>query len=177
MRAQEFISDKLLVETGNAPYAYRKSEGSRLTHKLSGLSKYSNVLPNNPPETVTYTFVADGIEYEVVITSNSGNSTGRLISDLSFAAFVGSKAHINVLNTGDEVRVFSTVYRILKDYMNEYRPRVVRFVSSPATEKEARSRNKLYSRIVHTAAKLFPGYTGYGDVDSIRGIYYLVKKR
>lgn len=74
--------------------------------------------------------------------------------------------------TGDAFRIFSTVVKILQDFIQREKPDEVVFES----EESEPSRTKLYHRLVKHVRGHIPGYRGYADGGEQYGVRFHIEK-
>lgn len=74
----------------------------------------------------------------------------------SHVEFFNKKRGYGITGTGNVSKVFATVFQLLKESIDDFKPDVIYFDKS----KEGRSRGSLYKRFVNKAENLLPGYKG-----------------
>lgn len=124
-------------------------------------------------ETLYHSFIIDDIEYVVRIERDT--KFPRLKLDSAYAVVFGIKGQdqygldYSITRTGNQYKVFSTVIEIIRSFVSDKSPSVLRFVA------EERSRQKLYNRMVRSlSSSLGFEYTIKREGNSL--VYFLYKK-
>lgn len=72
---------------------------------------------------------------------------------VSFSLKQGSLNNMAITKTGDSYKVYSTIIKVVKDYVSHHHPKMIMFSSDEP------SRSKLYKELAIKASRELPGYT------------------
>lgn len=134
------IAEETLLELADKPYPYRE------------VKKTDN--------TWTYHFeTADGNDYIVTVVIGPSRRRAATLGirygiEIHFELEQDGYTFDTIVNTGDSVRIFSTVANILLDAVKKIKPDTITILS----KADEPSRVKLYSSLANRALKLLPEY-------------------
>jgi hypothetical protein len=80
---------------------------------------------------------------------------------------------VNLTGTGDSRKVFGTVVKIVKDYIDTYKPKTLYFTA----ENSEPSRIKLYNTLISQVSKELPDYKALDNIDLGTGTAYMLKRK
>lgn len=164
---------EIIVEVGDNPYAYGplepQAQPSRLDRLIDKIpAKMSNL-------SARYKFTTEsGIEYIVYLDPDTRDEQVGL--SVAFAAVdpKTGKATVDITQTGDAPRIFSTVYKIMRDYIAQHNPAFITFTAKNSEP----TRVRLYNLIARQASKWFPNYQkALSKVSMGATIYKLVRAK
>ena len=120
-----------------------------------------------------YHFITDsGIKYKVYLQ-------GKDMVDVAFSAVLPGEEEnfrpdkTTITGTGDSRKVFGTVVKIVKEYLDTYKPKTLYFTAENAEP----SRVKLYNRLISQVNKELPDYRALGNIDLGTGTAYMLKRK
>jgi len=116
-----------------------------------------------------YSFVTDsGVRYRVFF---SGTDFVEVIFASTETDDDGWKASLT--GTGDSLKVFGTVIKIIKDFIEIHQPETLYFTA----EKDEPSRIKLYKTLLSRVDKELPNYVNAGTMDYRTDVIYTIKRK
>lgn len=120
-----------------------------------------------------YTFTTNsGISYKVYLQ-------GKDMVEVAFSAILPGEEEnfrpdkTTITGTGDSRKVFGTVVKIVKEYIDTHKPNALYFTAENAEP----SRVKLYNRLIAQVDKELPEYKALGNIDLGTGTAYMLKRK
>ena len=152
-------------------YDMFKRKGQRrimaMTETLDSSYEYTNKEPGR------YHFeTEDGIKYKVYFG-------GKDLVEVSFSAVLPGEEEnfrpdkTTLTGTGNSRKVFGTVVKIVKEYLEQYKPNALYF-SADSSEP---SRIKLYNSMISQVDKVLPDYHSLNNIDLGSGTAYMLKRK
>lgn len=141
---------ELLTEIGDKPYQIQPISKMQIPkfpgHTLK--QRKVNLLPLHK----SYGFTSkNGNQYGILFYNAKDDNEVRGV-DISFYQKTPKGPEYNLTNTGDQIKVFSTVFKIINLYLNTYKPKFVSFSGA------SRSHNNLYDYIVNHVERFIPNW-------------------
>ena len=120
-----------------------------------------------------YHFVTDsGVKYKVYLQ-------GKDMVEVAFSAILPGEEEnfrpdkTTLTGTGDSRKVFGTVVKIVKEYLDTHKPNALYFTAENAEP----SRVKLYNRLIAQVDKELPNYKALGNIDLGSGTAYMLRRK
>lgn len=120
-----------------------------------------------------YHFITDsGIKYKVYLQ-------GKEMVEVAFSAILPGEEEnfrpdkTTITGTGDSRKVFGTVVKIVKEYLDTHKPNALYFTAENAEP----SRVKLYNRLIAQVDKELPDYKALGNIDLGTGTAYMLRRK
>lgn len=153
-------------------YGMFKSKGPRRITAMTNEALDSSY-PYEEYSMGKYHFVTDsGIKYKVYLQ-------GKDMVEVAFSAILpGEEENFRpdktiLTGTGDSRKVFGTVVKIVKEYLDTHKPNALYFTAENAEP----SRIKLYNRLIAQVDKELPDYKALGNIDLGTGTAYMLKRK
>lgn len=191
MRAHEFITETASTGQGGG------SAGSNGGQMVGGPTTYEqeyNMFKRKGPRRITamtnealdssypyqtddikgrYHFeTEDGIKYKVYFQ-------GKDLVELAFSAVLPGEENnfrpdkTTLTGTGNSRKVFGTVVKIVKDYLEQHKPDALYFIGAGSEP----SRIKLYDRLIAQVDKELPDYYAEKTIDLGSGKAYMLRRK
>lgn len=152
-------------------YGMFKSKGPRRI--MSMTEALDSSYPYEEYSMGKYHFVTDsGIKYKVYLQ-------GKDMVEVAFSAILPGEEEnfrpdkTTLTGTGDSRKVFGTVVKIVKEYLDTHKPNALYFTAENAEP----SRIKLYNRLIAQVDKELPDYKALGNIDLGTGTAYMLKRK
>lgn len=120
-----------------------------------------------------YHFITDnGVKYKVYLQ-------GKDMVEVAFSAILPGEEEnfrpdkTTLTGTGDSRKVFGTVVKIVKEYLDTHKPNALYFTAENAEP----SRVKLYNRLIAQVDKELPDYKALGNIDLGTSTAYMLKRK
>lgn len=153
-------------------YGMFKSKGPRRITAMTNEALDSSY-PYEEYSAGKYHFVTDtGVKYKVYLQ-------GKDMVEVAFSAILPGEEEnfrpdkTTLTGTGDSRKVFGTVVKIVKEYLDTHKPNALYFTA----ENSEPSRIKLYNRLIAQVDKELPDYKALGNVDLGSGTAYMLKRK
>jgi hypothetical protein len=114
----------------------------------------------------------DGIKYKVFFG-------GKDLVEVSFSAIMPGETNTfrpdktTLTGTGNSRKVFGTVVKIVKEYLEQHKPNAL-FFSADSSEP---SRIKLYNTLISQVDKVLPDYHSLNNIDLGSGTAYMLRRK
>ena len=152
-------------------YGMFKSKGPRRI--MSMTEALDSSYPYEEYSAGKYHFVTDnGVKYKVYLQ-------GKDMVEVAFSAILPGEEEnfrpdkTTLTGTGDSRKVFGTVVKIVKEYLNTHKPNALYFTA----ENSEPSRVKLYNRLIAQVDKELPDYKALGNIDLGTGTAYMLRRK
>jgi hypothetical protein len=153
-------------------YGMFKSKGPRRITAMTNEALDSSY-PYEEYSMGKYHFITDtGVKYKVYLQ-------GKDMVEVAFSAVLPGEEEnfrpdkTTLTGTGDSRKVFGTVVKIVKEYLETHKPNSLYFTA----ENSEPSRVKLYNRLIAQVDKELPDYKALGNVDLGSGTAYMLRRK
>lgn len=153
-------------------YGMFKSKGPRRITAMTNEALDSSY-PYEEYSAGKYHFVTDsGVKYKVYLQ-------GKDMVEVAFSAILPGEEEnfrpdkTTLTGTGDSRKVFGTVVKIVKEYIDTHKPNSLYFTA----ENSEPSRIKLYNTLIAQVDKELPDYKALGNVDLGSGTAYMLRRK
>jgi len=162
MDIKKIIQEEIMTSVANFPQF-----GDRLrsiSEVGEGTTAYPFQFDNMSDNEVHYYFSTEGFDYDVIL--NGDQRSGNW--DMQFGAIGGTPS--DVTNEGKPLKIMSTLVQITYDFIERYKPNVIRF--RPEKDEEYDDDKRRYNLyMAYIKKNLIRNYTVYE-----RGEYIIIKK-